>query len=83
MIIGNYVIVRRGARMRGNYAVYVRHGYSCVRNRRGSCQRHSNLKVRRRMAKEFEGKDESFVSEWLSRQGFKPTVVDAFICKNI
>ena len=27
---------------------------------------------------DFKGKDESFVSEWLSKQGFKPAVVDAF-----
>ena len=30
---------------------------------------------------EFKGKDKSFVSEWLSKQGFKPAIVDAFFGK--
>ena len=32
---------------------------------------------------ELKGKDESFVSEWLTKQGFKPAVVDAFFRKNL
>ena len=27
---------------------------------------------------DFKGKEDSFVSEWLSKQGFKPAVVDDF-----
>ena len=30
---------------------------------------------------EFKGKDESFVSKWLIKQGFKSVVVDAFFRK--
>ena len=32
---------------------------------------------------ELKGKDESFVSEWLTKQGFKPAVADAFFRKNL
>ena len=35
------------------------------------------------MAMEFKGKDESFVSEWLTKQGFKGAVVDAFVRKKL
>lgn len=35
------------------------------------------------MAMEFKGKDEYFVTEWLTKQGFKATVVDAFVRKKL